>query len=79
MKLELEPSVQKKLEEIARESNLSVEQASELILLQFVKVDGGRIYVGAVKGGGLMFVVQWPFLTCFERKTAEELQKMGVT
>lgn len=79
MKLELEQSVQKKLEEIARESNLSVEQACETILSQFVKVDGGRIYVGAEKGGGLMFVVQWPFLTGFERKTAEELQKMGVT
>lgn len=79
MKLELDPNVQRKLEEIARESNLSVEQACQLILAQFVRVDGGRVYVGAEKGGGLMFVVQWPFLTGFERKTPDELKQMGVT
>lgn len=78
MKLELDPSVQSKLEEIAGGSNLSIEQACQLILRQFTRVYGGRIYVGAQKGGGLMYVVQWPFLTGFEKKTAEELQQMGV-
>lgn len=78
MKLELDHSVQSKLEEIAGESNLSVEQACQLILRQFTKVEGGRVYVGAQRGGGLMYVVQWPFLTGFEKKTAEELQQMGV-
>jgi len=78
MNLEFDPSVQKKLEEIAQECNLSVEHTCQLVLRQFAKVEGGRVYVGADKEGGLIFVVQWPFLTGLEKKTASELQAVGV-
>jgi len=78
MNVEFDTNVQRKLEEIAQECNLPVEQACQIILSQFAKVDGGRVYVGSEKDGSLMFVVQWPFLTGFEKKTPEELQKMAV-
>jgi len=79
MNIDLTDQVLEKLTEIAKESNLSVEKACEIILSEFSRVQGGRIYVGAWKeGGGLMFAVQWPFLTGFVKLKDEELAKVEV-
>ena len=79
MNLELSAQVMEKLTEIAKECNLPLERACEIILSEFAKVQGGRIYVGAWKEGrGLMFAVQWPFLTGFLKLKDEELTRMGV-
>jgi hypothetical protein len=79
MNLELKPEVNEKLGEMARECNLPLEKTCEIILSEFAKGDGGRIYVGRWKeGGGLRFVVQWPFLTGIAKLKAEELAKTGV-
>lgn len=79
MNIELKPEVNEKLSEIARECNLSLEKACEIILSEFAKVEGGRIYVGRWKEGeGLRFVVQWPFFTGIAKLKGEELAKIGV-
>jgi len=79
MNIELKPEIQEKLSEIARDSNLPLEKACELILDQFAKVEGGRIYAGTWKeGNGLMFLVQWPFLTGLLKISGDELAKIGV-
>jgi len=79
MNIQLKPEVQEKLTEIARDGNLPVEKACEFILDQFARIEGGRIYAGTWKeGSGLMFLVQWPFLTGLLKISSEELTKMGV-
>jgi len=79
MNIELKPEVNKKLSEIARECNLPLEKACEIILSEFSEVEGGRIYVGRWKEGeGLRFIVQWPFLTGIAKLKGEELAKIGV-
>jgi len=79
MNLELSAQVMEKLTEIAKECSLPLERACEIIISEFARVQGGRIYVGTWKeGGGLMFAVQWPFLTGFVKLKDEELTSMGV-
>ena len=79
MRLELKPEVNGKLSEIARECNLPLEKVCEIVLSEFAKIKGGRIYVGRWKeGGGLRFVVQWPFFTGIAKLKGEELAKIGV-
>jgi len=79
MNIELKPEVNKKLSEIARECDLPLEKACEIILSEFVEVEGGRIYVGRWKEEeGLRFVVQWPFFTGIAKLKGEELAKIGV-
>jgi len=79
MNIELKHEIQEKLSEIAKDSNLPLEKACEFILDQFARIEGGRIYVGAWKeGNGLMFLVQWPFLTGLLKISGDELSKMGV-
>jgi len=74
MKLELRPEVMEKLQGIAKDCNLPVEKACEIILSEFVKVEGGRIYTGRWReGDGLMFVVQWPFLSGLVKVKGEDL------
>jgi hypothetical protein len=78
--IQLTPETKTKLTEIALDCNLPLERATEIILTQFAQVIGGRIYTGRWREheGGLMFAVQWPFLTGLAKLTAEELAKMGV-
>jgi len=79
MNIQLKPEVQEKLSEIAQDSNLPLEKACEFILDQFARIEGGRIYVGTWKEeSGLMFLVQWPFLTGLLKISGEELAQMGV-
>ncbi len=79
MNIEFEPEVEEKLTEIARECSLPLEKICEMILSEFAKVEGGRIYVGRWKeASGLRIVVQWPFFTGFAKLKAEELAKIGV-
>jgi hypothetical protein len=79
MNIELKPEVKEKLSEIARECNLPLEKACEIILSEFAKVERGRIYVGGGKEEeGLRFVVQWPFFTGIAKLKGEELAKIGV-
>ena len=79
MKVELKPEVNQKLGAIAIGCNLPLEKACEIILSEFARVEGGRIYVGRWKeGGGLRFVVQWPFFTGIAKLKREELAKIGV-
>jgi len=79
MNIELKPEVKEKLSEIAKECNLPLEKTCEIILSEFVNVDGGRIYVGRWREKeGLRFVVQWPFFTGIAKLKGEELAKIGV-
>jgi len=78
MKLELRPEVMEKLRGIAKDCNLPVEKACEIILSEFVKVEGGRIYTGRWReGDGLMFVVQWPFLSGLVKVKGEDLTEIS--
>jgi len=77
--LQLSPDTREKLAQIAKDCNLPLEKACEIILTQFAQVVGGRIYTGRWREAeGLMYVVQWPFLTGFVKVSGEELLKMGV-
>lgn len=78
--LQLTPETKAKLVEIARDCNLPITNVCEVILTQFAQVTGGRIYTGRwrEKEGGLMFAVQWPFLTGLAKIAPEELAKMEV-
>ncbi|MEM2102028.1 MAG: hypothetical protein QXM22_00770 [Candidatus Bathyarchaeia archaeon] len=77
--LQLTLDTRTKLAEIAKDCNLSIEKTCEIILTQFAQVVGGRVYVGRWREveGGLMFVVQWPFLSGLAKISGEELAKMG--
>ncbi len=78
MNIELTPEVRKKMQEVARDCNLPVERACEIILTQFATVTGGRIYTGKWReGNGLYFIVQWPLITGLAKVTGEELTKMA--
>jgi len=75
--IELGPEVKDKMREIARDCNLPVERACEIILSQFASVVGGRVYTGRWReGNGLYFIVQWPFLTGITKIKGEDLAKM---
>ena len=77
MNIELKPEVREKMQEIAKDCNLPIERACEVILSQFATVAGGRVYTGRWReGNGLYFVVQWPLLTGLAKVTSEELAKM---
>jgi len=79
MNIELKLGVKEKLSEIARECNLPLEKACEIVLSEFAGVEGGRIYVGKWREEeGLRFVVQWPFFTGIAKLKGEELAKIGV-
>lgn len=78
MKIELKPEIIEKLRDIAKDCNLPVEKACEIILSEFVSVEGGRIYTGRWReGNGLMFVVQWPFLTGLIKIKGEDLAEIS--
>jgi hypothetical protein len=77
MRVELKPEIIEKLKGIAKDCNLPVEKACEIILSEFVTVGGGRIYTGRWReGNGLIFVVQWPFLTGLVKIKGEDLAKV---
>ncbi|MBX5326585.1 MAG: hypothetical protein ACQXXH_05705 [Candidatus Bathyarchaeia archaeon] len=77
--LQLTPETRTKLAEIAKDCNLPIEKTCEIILTQFAHVVGGRVYAGRWREaeGGLMFVVQWPFLSGLAKISDEELAKTG--
>ncbi len=75
----LSPEIKEKLSEMARDCNLPLEKSCEIVLSEFARLEGGRIYVGRwTEGDGLRFVVQWPFLTGLVKLRGEDLSKMGV-
>ena len=77
MNIELKPEIKEKMQEIAKDCNLPIEHACEVILSQFATVTGGRVYTGRWReGNGLYFVVQWPLLTGLAKVTGEELAKI---
>ena len=77
MNIELTPEIRQKMQEVARDCNLPLERACEIILTQFATVIGGRIYTGKWReGNGLYFIVQWPLITGLAKVTGEELTKM---
>lgn len=77
MNIELASETKEKMQEIAKDCNLPVERACEIILSQFAAITGGRIYTGRWReGNGLYFIVQWPFFTGLAKVTGEELAKM---
>jgi len=74
--IELGPEVKDKMREIARDCNIPVERACEIILSQFASVVGGRVYTGRWReGNGLYFIVQWPFLTGITKIKGEDLRR----
>jgi hypothetical protein len=86
MKIELEiPSeVENKLREIAEESGLSENSAAEVILTNFLRGTGGRIYVGSYARGnvgdrkGFRFVVQWPFQPGYNPRNGDQYEPGSV-
>jgi len=78
MNIEPTPETREKLAEIARDCNLPIEKACAIILTEFAKLEGGRIYTGTWReGNGLYFLVQWPFLTGLVKVRGEELAKLS--
>jgi len=78
MNIEPTPEIKEKLTEIARDCNLPTEKACEIILTEFARLEGGRIYTGTWReGNGLYFLVQWPFLTGIVKLRGEELAKLA--
>jgi len=78
VKIELKREIMEKLQDIAKDCNLPVEKACEIILSEFVSVEGGGIYTGRWReGNGLMFVVQWPFLTGLVKIKGEDLAEIS--
>lgn len=77
MNVELSPEIKEKMQAIAKDCNLPVERACEIILSQFVTAVGGRVYTGRWReGNGLYFIVQWPFLTGLTKVKGEDLAQM---
>ncbi len=77
MNIELTPEIRQKMQEIAKDCNLPIERACEVILSQFAAVVGGRVYTGRWReGSGLYFIVQWPFLTGIAKVRGEDLAKL---
>jgi len=77
MNVELSAEVKEKMMEIAKDCNLPVERACEIILSQFATVTGGRVYTGRWReGNGLYYIVQWPFLTGLVKVRGEDVAKM---
>lgn len=77
MNIELPPEIQQKLAQIAKDCNLPIERACEIILAQFATVTGGRVYTGRWReSNGLYFIVQWPFLTGLTKIRGEDLTKL---
>lgn len=77
MNIELTPEIKQKMQELAKDANLPVERACEIILSQFATVVGARIYTGRWReGNGLYFIVQWPFLTGLTKVKGEDLAKL---
>jgi len=77
MNIELPAETKEKLSAIAKDCNLPIERACEIILSQFATVTGGRVYTGRWReGNGLYFIVQWPFLTGIAKVGGEDLAKM---
>ena len=77
MNIELTPEIRQKMQEIAKDCNLPIERACEVILSQFATVVGGRVYTGRWReGNGLYFVVQWPFSTGLTKVKGEDLAKL---
>jgi hypothetical protein len=77
MNVELPPDIKEKIQAIAKDCNLPVERACEIILSQFATVVGGRVYTGRwPEGNGLYFVVQWPFLTGLTKVKGDELTRV---
>lgn len=78
MNIELKPEVKERMQDIARDCNLPLERACEIILSQFATVVGGRIYTGRWReGSGLYFIVQWPLITGLAKVTGEELTSIA--
>ena len=77
MNIELTPEIRQKMQEIAKDCNLPIERACEVILSQFATVVGRRVYTGRWReGNGLYFIVQWPFLTGLIKVKGEDLAKL---
>jgi len=77
MNIELTPEIKEKMQTIAKDCNLPIERACEIILSQFATVTGGRVYTGRWReGNGLYFIVQWPFLTGLAKVRGEDLAKL---
>lgn len=66
MEINLDPDVEKRLDEIAKGANLPLETAVQYILGQYAKNPGGAIYAGTWRSAkGMRYIVQWPFLSGF--------------
>lgn len=66
MEINLDPDVEKKLDEIAKGANLPLETAIQYILGQYAQTRGGAIYAGTWRSAkGMRYIVQWPFLSGF--------------
>jgi hypothetical protein len=77
MNIELTSDIKEKMQAIAKDCNLPIEHACEIILAQFATVVGGRVYTGRWReGNGLYFIVQWPLLTGITKVKGEDLAKL---
>ena len=80
IELELPPDVEEKMKEIAEESGLTANSAAEVILTNYLRGDGGRLYVGSYSRGtvgdrkGYRFVVQWPFQPGYDPRNGDQIE-----
>jgi hypothetical protein len=75
MEIPVAEDAHKKLDELAHDAELPVEFLCKLVLEEFARNTGGRVYVGSWESGnkGRRFVVQWPFITGFQKVRGEDL------
>lgn len=86
MEITLPKEIARGLNEKARDANISPESAAILILGEFIRVYGSRIYAGTWRRGnvadnqGMRYVVDWPFQPGFVKIPGDQsidLRKKG--
>ncbi|MFW9830748.1 MAG: hypothetical protein ACFFD8_03140 [Candidatus Thorarchaeota archaeon] len=80
---ELSPEILEGLETKAKDANISIEAAAQLILSEFVRVYGSGIYTGSWRRGdkegkkGRRYVIDWPFQPGFVKIPGDQSIDLG--
>ena len=81
MELNFDGEIMAKLTELADEAGLKPEGLIEIVIGEFCKNTGGRVYTGRWSKGevdgvkGMRYVVQWPFRPGFLEATGDLVKK----
>lgn len=83
MEIKLPEEIKKRLEEKAREANITLESAIFLLLSEFTNGYGSRIYAGTWRRGnrgekrGMRYVIDWPFQPGFTKIPGDQSIDLG--